>query len=146
MLSFWSPFSPWNLEWMYLLYFHSTLLAYCSALFVLGLSLGSWVFFYVFGLCFHNIYGSKKILSQQTDGLLSRSVWKAVIEDGILSKSALRSKLFFFFFCFFFFQNFKNLRFLHMLFSRQGFDAGLPPYFWCAIFLSIEAGRHTLPQ
>ena len=58
MLSFWSFFSPWKLEWMYFLYLllliHSSLLAYCSVLSVHGLrlSLDFRVFCYVFGLCF----------------------------------------------------------------------------------------------
>ena len=60
MLSFWSSFSPWNLEWMYLLHiFHltrSTLLAYCSDLSVLGLSV-SWLLSIL--LCFRPIFSKQ---------------------------------------------------------------------------------------
>ena len=46
ILSFWFSCSPWNLEWMFLLYLfhliHSSLLAYCSVLSVHSLSV-SWL-------------------------------------------------------------------------------------------------------
>ena len=46
IFSFWFFCSPWNLEWMFLLYLfhliHSSLLEYCSVLFVYGLPV-SWL-------------------------------------------------------------------------------------------------------
>ena len=61
MLSFWSYFNPWNLEWMHRLYIfqliHSSSLACCSVLSVYGQSLGTWVF------CgFRNQYSGYKFL------------------------------------------------------------------------------------
>ena len=59
ILSFWFSCSRWTLEWMFLLYLfhliHSSLLAYCSVLFVHGLSV-FWL--RSISLCFHNKYGS----------------------------------------------------------------------------------------
>ena len=76
MLFFWSSFSPWNLEWMLLLYlFHlvnSSLLAYCSicpwSVCLLGLE-----YFAMFLNCFHNKCGAN-FLSRQLDWLVPRSL------------------------------------------------------------------------
>ena len=54
------------------------------------------------------------------------------IEDGVLSKSLLRSNFFFF--------EILSLRFLHALLSGQEFDVGLPPYLQLQFLYPLRPG------
>ena len=87
ILSFWFSCSPWDLEWMFLLYLfhliHSFLLAYCSVLSVHGLSV-SWLQRYFVMLSAYvfitNIVAKTFCPDKQTDWFTGPCLWKAVID------------------------------------------------------------------